>query len=95
MSFCSCQVLSDTNLRLSPTDPASSLPAAKQDLATLLALKTNKKYQPIRAEVELTCDVVTDQSKCLRDIMVLLGSLRERFYPEVEFLSVIADQSKQ
>lgn len=89
VAFCSSQILSDTKLRLSPSDPASVMAAAKQDLANLLSLKTNKKYQPIKMEIEMTCDFVTDQSKCFGDVIALLKLLKGRLYQDKEFLSVI------
>ncbi|XP_053378040.1 ectopic P granules protein 5 homolog isoform X2 [Mercenaria mercenaria] len=89
VAFCSSQVVSDDKLRLLPTDPTSTLSTAKQDIGYLLSIKTNKKYQPIKTEVDMACDFVTNQSKCLRDVLDLLKLLKGRFYADKEYLSVI------
>ena len=88
-AFLSNQILSDNSLRLQQQDPPSPHPHARQDTASLLATKTNKKYQPIRDLVEKSCDFVTNQSKCLIDVFVLLKLLKDMFYSDKEYLSVI------
>ncbi|XP_052780180.1 ectopic P granules protein 5 homolog isoform X2 [Mya arenaria] len=89
VAFCCNQILGDNTLRLSSQDPVSNLSAAKQDTASLLSIKSNKKYQQIREQVERSCDFVTDQSKCLRDALGLLCMLKGMFYAEKDYLSVI------
>lgn len=89
VAFCSTQIISDTRLRLSPNDPASTLSTVKQDLGQLLSLRSNKKYQPIKSEIEMICEYVTDQSKCLRDVLELMKLLKINLYHDQEYLSVI------
>ncbi|XP_052280497.1 ectopic P granules protein 5 homolog [Dreissena polymorpha] len=89
VAFCSLQIAGDSSLRLKPADPASSVPAVKLDVNNLLSIKTNKKYQPIRTQVDRVCEYVNDQSKCLRDAIGLLAMLKELFYADKHFLSLI------
>ena len=88
LAFCSNQILGDFKLRLLRDDPASSLATAKQDSQNLMSLRTNKKYQLIRLEVDQVCDFVTDHSKCLRDANKLLSLLKTTFYPSVAYLNI-------
>jgi hypothetical protein len=92
VAFCSSQIVSENKLRLLPTDSASALPTAKQDMTYLLSIKTNKKYQPIKMEVDMICDFVNNLTKCLRDVLDLLKLLKGRFYADKEYLSVISEQ---
>ncbi|KAL4226903.1 Ectopic P granules protein 5 [Mactra antiquata] len=89
VAFCSRQVVDENKFRLSNTDPVSTTSSAKQDSSHLLALKSNKKYQPIKTDVELICDFVTDQSKCLKDVFDLFKLLIGRFYSDMEYLNVL------
>lgn len=88
-AFCSLQILGDSELRLDTSFPPSTLTSAKQDLHSLISLKSSKKYQPIKAHIERTCDFVTDQSKTMKDVLPLIAMLRDSFYPTKGYLAVI------
>ena len=82
-------MISDNQLRLEPTSPPSSLPHIKQELGALLSLKTNKKYQPIKTDVEMMCEFVVDPNKCIGNVLELIHMARALFYSDKEFLSVM------
>ena len=81
--------MSENQLRLEPTSPPSAFPSTKQEVAALLALKTNKKYNPIKADVEMMCEIVTDPNKCIGNVLELIQMSKAVFYSDKEYLSVM------
>lgn len=88
-TFCNCQVVSENQLRLEPTSPPSAFPSIKQEVGALLSLKTNKKYQTIKADVEMMCEYVVDPNKCIGNVLELIHMAKALFYSDKEFLSVM------
>ena len=80
-------MVSENQLRLKPTSPPSSFPTVKQEVSALLSLKTNKKYQSIKADVEMMCEYVVDPNKCIGNVLELIHMAKALFYSDKEFLS--------
>ena len=88
-TFCDSQVISENQLRLEPSSPPSTFPNIKQEVGALLALKSNKRYQPIKADVEMMCEFVTDPKKCIGNVLELVQMSKVLFYSDKEYLSVM------
>ena len=82
-------MISDNQLRLEPNSPPSNLPITRQEVGALLSLKTNKKYQAIKTDVEMMCEFVLDPNKCIGNVMELLHMSKVLFYSDREYLSVM------
>ena len=81
--------MSENQLRLEPTSPSSAFPNTKQEIAALIALKTNKKYQAIKADVEMMCEFVTNPNKCIGNVLELLQMSKAVFYSDKEYLTMM------
>lgn len=85
-AFLSSQLLSETTVRVKPTDPLSELPMAKQSRVALTSLRTNRMYGPFKESVENMIGFVHRTDYTVRESLVLIKELARTLYPKCEFL---------
>jgi hypothetical protein len=104
-AFLSAQMPSDASLRLhsnapgfltnsppsSPKSPSACNPSqqARQTLAVLESLRTNKQYSAFKQTIDVAVNGVTSPHLSFRDSPIILSQLVASLFPEINYLESV------